>query len=48
VDWWIVVVLVLVLFVGPPYAYFVCKFAGAGWFAGIGSYIRSRRRGEDR
>jgi hypothetical protein len=45
VVWYYIVGLVILLFVvSPPYAYFVCKFAGRGWVAGIQSYIRSRRR----
>jgi len=42
-DWWVVVLLIVLLLFVPLYAFFLCKFAGAGWTAGVRSYLRMRR-----
>lgn len=46
--WWIVALLVALLILGaaPPYLYVVCKFAGAGWLAGMRAYINHRGKRE--
>jgi hypothetical protein len=42
-DWWVLILaMILAVLFFPPYAYVVFKFAGAGWMAGIFSYIKSR------
>jgi hypothetical protein len=41
-NWWVVVVLIVLVLAVPPYAFFVFKFAGAGWLAGVRAYIRHR------
>jgi hypothetical protein len=43
-DWSIWILVIVLLAASPFYVFWICKFAGAGWVAGIQSYLRLKRR----